>query len=242
MRCFVIGDIHGCLAELKCLIDKLPLKTGDRIVFLGDYIDRGPDSKGVVSYLIDLQRQAAYDLVFLKGNHEDMLLSYLGLGGQHGEVFLPNGGKPTVESYGVSTTAPDPAELLLRIPAAHLDFYRQLKIFYLMPPFLCVHAGIHPAKALEEQSEIEMLWIRNQFIYRAHRLPYTVLFGHTPQHEVFWDLPYKIGLDIGLVYGNLLSCLDTGAKMLYQIKRGKKSVKQISIEKKMETRSPLWTP
>ena len=242
MRCFVIGDIHGCLTELRCLIDNLPLKTGDRIVFLGDYIDRGPDSKGVVSYLIDLQRQGAYELVFLKGNHEDMLLSYLGLGGQHGDVFLPNGGKSTSESYGVSTTTPTPGELMLRMPAAHLDFYRELKLSYLMPPFLCVHAGIHPAKALEEQSEIEMLWIRNQFIYRAHRLPYTVLFGHTPQHEVFFDLPYKIGLDTGLVYGNLLSCLDTDAKMLYQIKRGKKSIKQISIHKKWETQSPPRTP
>jgi serine/threonine protein phosphatase 1 len=242
MRRFVIGDIHGCLTELEYLIGNLPLEHGDRIVFLGDYIDRGPDSKGVVSYLLDLQSQAVCDLVFLKGNHEDMLLSYLGLGGQHGDVFLLNGGKPTIESYGLPTTAPTPNELLQRMPASHLTFYRDLKISYLMPPFLCVHAGIHPAKPLEEQNEIEMMWIRNQFIYRSHQLPYTVLFGHTPQNEVFLDIPYKIGLDTGLVYGNLLTCLDTEAKMLYQIKRGKKSIKKVSIQKKWETVSPLWTP
>jgi serine/threonine protein phosphatase 1 len=242
MRSFVIGDIHGCLAELTFLIDNLPLEQGDRIVFLGDYIDRGPDSKGVVSYLVDLKARAVYDLVFLKGNHEDMLMSYLGLGGQHGDVFLANGGKPTLESYGLSALKSTAGELFQRLPAAHLSFYRDLKISYLMPPFLCVHAGIHPAKSLEEQSEIEMMWIRNPFIYQSHRLPYTVLFGHTPQNAVFFDLPYKIGLDTGLVYGNLLSCLDTDGKILYQIKRGKKLVKQLSLQKKWPAASPLWIP
>jgi serine/threonine protein phosphatase 1 len=242
MRSFVIGDIHGCLAELTFLIDNLPLEQGDRIVFLGDYIDRGPDSKGVVSYLVDLKARAVYDLVFLKGNHEDMLMSYLGLGGQHGDVFLANGGKPTLESYGLSALKSTAGELLQRLPAAHLSFYRDLKISYLMPPFLCVHAGIHPAKSLEEQSEIEMMWIRNPFIYQSHRLPYTVLFGHTPQNAVFFDLPYKIGLDTGLVYGNLLSCLDTDGKILYQIKRGKKLVKQVSLQKKWPAAAPLWIP
>ena len=86
------------------------------------------------------------------------------------------------------------------------------------------------------------MWIRNPFIYQSHRLPYTVLFGHTPQNAVFFDLPYKIGLDTGLVYGNLLSCLDTEGKILYQIKRGKKLVKQVSLQKKWPAASPLWIP
>lgn len=242
MSAFVIGDIHGCLSELSHLIENLPLRSGDRLIFLGDYIDRGPDSKGVISYLLDLKRESTYDLVFLKGNHEDMLLSYLGLGGNHGDVFLANGGKPTLESYGVSGGLDDYQELATCMPQAHLEFYRELKSFYVVGSYLCVHAGVHPFMPLEAQSETEMLWIRNQFIYRSHRLPYTVLFGHTPQNEVFFDLPYKIGLDTGLVYGNLLSCLDTDGKILYQIKRGKKSVKQFSIAKKWESRPPLWTP
>lgn len=242
MGSFVIGDIHGCLSELGHLIESLPLQPQDRLIFLGDYIDRGPESKGVISYLLELRQQQRYELVFLKGNHEDMLLSYLGFGGNHGDVFLANGGKPTLESYGLSSAETDCRELAMRMPQEHLEFYRALKGFYVMGSYFCVHAGIHPAIPLEAQSETEMLWIRNQFIYRSHRLPYTVLFGHTPQNEVFFDLPYKIGLDTGLVYGNLLSCLDTDAKILYQIKRGKKSVKQISIAKKWESRPPLWTP
>ena len=82
MSRYVIGDIHGCLDELRYLVEALPLARGDRLIFLGDYIDRGPDSSGVVSYLMGL-REHLYEnkLVFLKGNHEDMLLSFLGLGG-----------------------------------------------------------------------------------------------------------------------------------------------------------------
>ena len=103
MRCYVIGDIHGCVRELACLIENLPLKPQDKLVFLGDYIDRGPDSRGVVSYLLELQEERSYDPVFLKGNHEDMLLSYLGLAGQHGDMFFYNGGQATLASYGLSS-------------------------------------------------------------------------------------------------------------------------------------------
>ena len=80
---YVIGDIHGCVDELRQLVHAFPLNTSDQVVFLGDYIDRGPDSKEVVTFLVALQKQfPAVDFVFLKGNHEDMLLSYLGLGGR----------------------------------------------------------------------------------------------------------------------------------------------------------------
>jgi serine/threonine protein phosphatase 1 len=242
MRCFVIGDIHGCPNELRYLIEDLPLESGDRLVFLGDYVDRGPDSKGVVSYLLELQKNAAYDFIFLKGNHEDMFLSYLGLPGQYGDMFLFNGGKVTLESYGLPTTNSAPDERLARIPPAHLDFYKNLRNYYIAAPFLCVHAGIDPLKPLEDQTESDMFWIRNQFIYRSHMLPYIVLFGHTPQNDVFYDLPYKIGLDTGLVYGNKLTCLETQKKMLYQINRGKKTVRQTPILKSWDNLLAALTP
>jgi serine/threonine protein phosphatase 1 len=241
MRCFVIGDIHGCLPELRYLIENLPLERGDRLVFLGDYVDRGPDSKGVVSYLLELQENSDYGFVFLKGNHEDMFLSYLGLPGEHGDMFLINGGKVTLDSYGLSTHR-GAHELLAQIPAAHLDFYKNLRNYYIVEPFLCVHAGIDPLKPLEEQTESDMFWIRNQFIYRSHMLPYIVLFGHTPQNDVLYDLPYKIGLDTGLVYGNKLTCLETREKMLYQINRGKKTVHQIPVQKNWDNLLAVLTP
>ena len=233
MKSFVIGDIHGCERELRYLIDGLPLSQGDRLVFLGDYIDRGPHSRGVVSYLVELPKQLpSIEFVFLKGNHEDMFLSFLGIGGAHGDMFLINGGKATVASYGIESAKPSAQEVLSVLPAEHRKFYLNLTLYYLMEPFLCVHAGIDPDKSLPEQSEEELLWIRNKFIFTSHRLPYTVLFGHTPQPTVYYDLPYKVGLDTGLVYGNMLTCLDVDEKVLYQISLGKKRVNQTSMQRK----------
>lgn len=229
MKSFVIGDIHGCLEELTSLIEHLPIEKRDCLVFLGDYIDRGPDSNGVISYLVQLQRKWDNKFVFLKGNHEDMFLSYLGLPGAHGDMFLYNGGRATLISYGLSAQIRPPDEILSRIPPSHLQFLKQLQTCYLIDPFLCVHAGIHPLKMLTEQKEEEMLWIRNEFIFSRHRLPYTVLFGHTPRKQVLLDLPYKIGLDTGLVYGNQLSCFELTEKTLYQIRKGSRTVKRTSI-------------
>lgn len=232
MSQYVIGDIHGCLDELSSLLEALPLKPADRVVFLGDYVDRGPDSKGVLSYLIDWQQQSSQELIFLKGNHEDMFLSYLGLKGNYGEMFLFNGGGATLASYGLSQRTDAREAILERISPSHLEFLRELRISYVMEPFLCVHAGIHPARPLDQQVEEEVLWIRDEFILNRHSLPYTVLFGHTPQREVFFHLPYKVGLDTGLVYGNKLSCLEVEEKVLFQIARGQKRIAERNVKEK----------
>lgn len=233
---YVIGDIHGCIAELRRLLESLPLASGDAVVFLGDYIDRGPDSRAVISQILSLkQTRADVDFVFLKGNHEDMFLSYLGIGGQHGNMFLVNGGQATLASYELNPDEVSPAQACSMIPPDHLDFFQTLRSFHLMDPYLCVHAGINPDKPLEEQAEEELLWIRNAFIYRSHKLPYTVVFGHTPQPTVLYDLPYKIGIDTGLVWGNMLTCLEVDEKVLFQIGRGNKRVQRTSAERKWKS-------
>lgn len=235
---YIVGDIHGCNAELSRLLENLPLQKGDSLVFLGDYIDRGPDSCGVVAELLAL-RAASPDVqfIFLKGNHEDMFLSFLGLEGQYGNMFLPNGGQATLASYGLGSTAARPKDALTALPPDHLDFFRTLRPLYLTGEYLCVHAGIHPEKSLEEQTPEEMLWIRNHFIYRSHKLPYTVVFGHTPQPAVFYDLPFKVGIDTGLVWGNMLTCLEVDEKVLFQISRGKKHVVRTSVERRWKPAS-----
>ena len=238
MTSFVIGDIHGCSDELRYLVDALPVQPHDEIVFLGDYIDRGPDSCGVISYLIKLRDHFRENrLVFLKGNHEDMLLSYLELSGRHGNMFLLNGGHATVESYGVAAEESSPDRLSAAISPDHLAFYQALNNYHVTKSYLCVHAGVNPLKTLPEQIDEDLMWIRHPFLYSSHVLPYTVLFGHTPQHSVLYDLPYKIGLDTGLVYGNMLTCLNTDEKVLYQISRGKRRVKKLAIQQKWHSSS-----
>jgi serine/threonine protein phosphatase 1 len=223
-RLFALGDIHGCADELTSILSAIAPARGDTVVFVGDYVDRGPSARDVIDVLLEYRRSEA-EYVFLKGNHEDMLLSFLGLPGHYGESFLFNGGAPTLESYGVSEEEP----VLELIPPEHVDFLRTLATSYLHPPYLFVHAGISPLRQLEEQSVEDMLWIRQEFIFNPHQLGETVVFGHTPMRAVMVDLPYKLGIDTGLVYGGKLSCVEFNEGVLYQVGRGSHQVKSQSV-------------
>ncbi len=225
-RTFVVGDLHGCLDELNALLDGLQLTATDTMIFLGDYIDRGPESRGVVDRLIGLRSEGPR-CVFLKGNHEDMFLGYMGLGGHYPDAFLVNGGKATLRSYGFEGCSGK--QVVERLSTEHREFMLSLQNYVTAGEFLCVHAGIHPLRALDEQLDEDLFWIRDEFIRNRHRLPYIVLFGHTPQREVFMDLPYKIGLDTGLVYANKLSCLELGAGELTQIRRGDWTLRRTNL-------------
>jgi len=225
-RTFVIGDIHGCVDEVNCLLDALAPTADDTVVCLGDYIDRGPASKGVIDRLIRLRREGPR-CVFLKGNHEDMFLGFLGEGGAFGEAFLANGGAHTLRSYGLSGEYGDVTGA--QLPAGHLEFLQSLQAIHVQGDFLCVHAGLDPAQPLDAQREEDLLWIRDEFISQPHPFPYTVLFGHTPQREVLMDLPFKIGLDTGAVYWNKLSCLELAEKRLFHVRRGERRVHSRSV-------------
>jgi serine/threonine protein phosphatase 1 len=222
MSLFAIGDLHGCLDELDVLLDTIGPTGDDTLVFLGDYVDRGPAVRRLVDRLLALRAQPIAT-VFLRGNHEDMLLAYLGLGGRHGDVYLENGGSATLASYGVPPdTAADATRALL--PDEHVAFFRDCQLQHLEAPFLFVHAGIRPGVPLAQQDEEDLLWIRDEFFSQPHALPYTVVFGHTPTREARVELPYRIGLDTGVVYGNKLSCLDVDARRLIQVGRGARRV------------------
>jgi serine/threonine protein phosphatase 1 len=222
-RVFVIGDLHGCVDELDRLLDTLAPNAADTVCCLGDYIDRGPSPRGVVERLLRLRQQGP-QCVFLKGNHEDMFLAYLGYPGHYGEAFLYNGGETTVASYGIQGLRG--ADAAVRLPPDHLDFFRTLELQRTFGRFLCVHAGIRPTCALEQQDDEDLLWIREEFILSEHLFPLTVVFGHTPQREVLLHLPFKIGLDTGLVYWNKLSCLELTTSELFQLERGGQRVER----------------
>lgn len=220
-RTYVIGDIHGCVEELERLLESLRPGADDTLCFLGDYIDRGPKPDGVVARLIRLSGEGTR-CIFLKGNHEDMFLSYMGYPGHYGDAFLFNGGESTMMAYGIIGLRGRAAAE--RLPADHLAFLLALRSAVQLGDFYCVHAGVRPSLSLDQQIEEDRYWIREDFILKPHPFPVTVLFGHTPQREVLLHLPYKIGLDTGLVYGNKLSCLETTTHTLLQIGRGEKQV------------------
>jgi len=219
MSVYAIGDLHGCPNELEVMLETIAPGRDDTVVFLGDYIDRGPGVRPLVERLLRLRTEEAFTSVFLRGNHEDMLLSHLGIGGRHGDVYLENGGAMTLASYDVPAGTPGRESLAL-LPSDHIEFFRTCVLHHVAGPFLYVHAGIRPGVALADQEEEDLLWIREEFFLQPHALPYTVVFGHTPTREARIDLPYRIGLDTGLVYGNKLSCLDVDGQRLVQVARG----------------------
>ena len=200
-KIFAIGDIHGCFDKLRALMDKIKIDVdNDILLFLGDYIDRGPNSFDVVEYLIDLKKHFQ-KIIFLKGNHEEMLKKYLE--GKDRLTYLINGGQPTLESYMErSRTAGSPP-----IPQKHLDFFESLSFYYQTDNYIFVHAGLRENISLEMQDPADLLWIREDFVSSDFDFGKRVIFGHTPYPEPLVE-PNKIGIDTGAVYGNKLTCVE----------------------------------
>jgi len=222
MGVFAIGDLHACPEELDVLLSHLQPGGADTLVFLGDYVDRGPQARTLIERLLRL-REEGPETVFLRGNHEDMLLHYLGFPGRYADAYLANGGTTTLASYGVPASVRGRAASAL-LPASHLQFLLDLRLMHEYDRFLFVHAGIRPGVALADQDAEDLLWIREEFLVRPHDLSCTVVYGHTPQRDVHLALPYYIGIDTGLVYGNKLSCLDVSERRLLQVARGGRQV------------------
>src|ERR1700687_1972299 len=144
-----------------------------------------------------------------------------------GDTVVFVGVAPTLDSCGVGERKLP--EACSHIPDPHLEFVKRLATSYLRPPYLFVHAGVVPALELEEQRVEDMLWIRQEFIFSPHRLGATVVFGHTPMRAVMIDLPYKLGIDTGLVYGGKLTCIELTEGVLYQVGRNSRQAKTSSI-------------
>jgi serine/threonine protein phosphatase 1 len=212
LKYFVFGDIHGYLNKLENVFELIQpmVSAEDVMVFLGDYIDRGPESKGVIEYLIQLSRKRG-NCIFLKGNHEDMFLDFMGLGGNHGESYLLNGAKDTFYSYGGKNN----------IPKDHINFIFNSKPYHLCEdyPYIFVHAGLKPGKLLKEQDPLDLYWIRRPFIdyegsWEDSR---KVIYGHTPAINGFPKLELnKIGIDTGAAYGGPLSVLMLPEERIFQ--------------------------
>ena len=203
-RAFVIGDIHGSIDKLENLFNKIPVDwTKDLFIFLGDYIDRGPDPKAVVQFLIELRLRHPENFIFLKGNHEVMFMDFL-QGKDISPAFLQFGGKNTLKSYGLDSS--DFGKGTDLISPSHLEFLLNLRISHQFGPFFMVHAGVRPKVPLALQREEDMLWIRDEFIRSNFEWGKRIIFGHTV-FEVPLIQKNKIGIDTGAVYGGRLTCL-----------------------------------
>lgn len=202
MRYIAITDIHGELEKLNNLLSKIETKPDDVFVFMGDYIDRGANSKGVVDRIIE--QGNTHKCIYLIGSHEYALL-HSQTDDYYQWLFENYGGPATERSYGG----------FQNILRTHGDFFKSLRFYYLTDKYLFVHAGINPAYPLEDQNEVDLVYIRGKFIYSKHKLPQKIIFGHTE-----FDKPYidegKIGIDLGCgKYRNAKLCaliLDEGGR------------------------------
>lgn len=223
MRTIVIGDVHGCYNELKELIMTLETegeyKKGiDKLVFLGDYIDRGSDSRLVIEFIKNLQKEND-NVIALMGNHEDMLLDYLDY---DGENWLWNGYVSTMDSYMGHD----------RQFREHVRWMRALPLYHEDEHCIYVHAGIDPYKPMEEQDKFTLLWVREKFIYNTKKYHKKVIFGHTPTANLnegwkpvrtFAD---NLDIDTGCVYGGALTALiidDGETNGFYQVDKMKEN-------------------
>ncbi len=171
MSIWAIGDIHGCFKALSTLIDIINPQKGDRLIFLGDYVDRGPASCQVIELLIELK--ARCDIVFLMGNHELFMLSARENNDRLSE-WLYFGGKETLLSYGIESLETwEP-----QIPTHHWQFLTNLKSYHQIDQYIFVHAGITPGKPLEEQSRHELFW-KKYLTPEAYNETHQVICGHT---------------------------------------------------------------
>ena len=225
IRIYALGDIHGrydLLKEMFTVIDadmaRNPVERPIE-VFLGDYIDRGPDSAHTLDLLLD--RSFHRETVFLKGNHEAFFLEVLGNPAKL-EDWRQFGGLQTLMSYGLQPSLnPDAAEqtnlinaLLKAMPRDHLSFLKDLKPSFTCGDFFFVHAGVRPGIPLKEQQENDLLWIRNEFLDSEENFGKFIVHGHTPVQKP--DIrPNRINIDTGAyATGNLTLLTIQGSSML----------------------------
>lgn len=209
-KIFAIGDIHGCISSLRKLFARLPyIKGRDTLVFMGDYIDRGPDSREVIEFIKNLQ-DSGHDLIPLMGNHEYYLIKAAAINNiTDNDIFITSlrdiGIEATIESYGAKGLSLISG--LSFMPLSHREFLNGLMPFWESDEFIFVHGGFNPELRLEEQSIPHIYEMRDIFLTSDFDFGKRVVFGHTP-FETPLVTSTKIGIDTGAVYGNFLTAVE----------------------------------
>lgn len=235
-RTLLISDIHGELTLFEELLEKIQYdENQDQLVLLGDYIDRGPSSKGVLSKIAQLQKGGAQ---ILMGNHEQIMLDVFEMENKYDWDFWLHtaGGLATMRSYGFSETDLEQAGSLEKfslIPfisdeiTEHLELIRHMNTIIEQDDYIFVHAGVDPKIPLQQNTTKNLLWIRDEF-HRNYKGNQTVVFGHTPtprlhrnreNHEIYFGKNRIIGIDGGAVFGGQLNCLELPSEKVYFVRK-----------------------
>jgi serine/threonine protein phosphatase 1 len=232
-RIIAVGDMHGHRESLIRMLKKIDLRKGDFIIFIGDYIDRGPRSKELVQELIDLQKSHT-DSAFIRGNHEDMLLGTLGYSAVVSDMstWLYNGGFATLRSYGLDMNGLNRimnlwnenerlAALAQVIPEEHVDFFCSLELYVETEHFFFCHAGVDPAGTIEQGklNHHNLLWMREHLYAEEQAWEKKLVCGHTPLRDIFIS-DKLICIDTGLHYDGCLSAIDVKSMEVFQVRQG----------------------
>ncbi|MFZ2029549.1 MAG: metallophosphoesterase [Vitreimonas sp.] len=217
---YAIGDIHGrsdLLVELLAVLEnRAPSEVRDGVhpvvVFLGDYVDRGPNSAGVIDLLLK-GAPFGYERRFLKGNHEQSMLAFMEAPLEN-RAWVLQGGAETLRSYGVTPPPPVGArdedwvrvsrQLSANLPSAHLDFLNGLERYLVFGDYAFVHAGVDHSRSLEQQTDADLYWSRQRFLASKKRFSHVVVHGHTPADRPYVD-DRRIGIDTGAYASGMLS-------------------------------------
>ncbi len=213
-RVYAVGDIHGCLEQLLALQEAIQEDAAASeakrkvVVYLGDYLDRGPDCRGVIRQLIE-QPLAGFESVHLMGNHEQFLLDFLRKS-EVMRIWLLNGGDETLRSFGVNpfVGGAEGLQAALReaLTKAELKFLRGLRMSHGEGDYHFVHAGVRPGVPIDQQDPHDLLWIRDEFLGSKEDFGKVVVHGHSPR-KAPEERANRIGVDTGAVYGGQLTAV-----------------------------------
>lgn len=221
-RTLVISDIHGELTLFNALLEKIEYNPEeDQLILLGDYVDRGPDSKGVLNRVMALKQEGA---IVLRGNHDEMMVQAVDEKPGALERWIKNGAFATLQGYDATMKTlefPDTDEF-----NTHINFIRGLDYYYETDDYIFVHAGVEPDVPLDENDLFQLVWIREPF-YDVYNGEKTVIFGHTPSsvirgdknHDVYFGENNIIGIDGAATYGGQLNCLVLPDKSVYSLSK-----------------------
>ncbi|HWQ36616.1 MAG TPA: metallophosphoesterase family protein [Blastocatellia bacterium] len=226
-RTLVIGDVHGKLSLLDRLLEEIQYKPGtDRLVFIGDLVDRGEDSRGVVARALELRKESPELVTVIRGNHEEMMIDALSASGaeaaERSELWYFNGGIETLQSYMDE-------EGTLNLPEEHFDFLASLPTWHEDEHAIYVHAAmieaadgtfIHPG---QEPNNLELLWSRNRRFFAEYKGK-LVVFGHTIAGMIFgepekvWLREHLIGVDTGAYLTGVLSAVELPSRQVWNVR------------------------